>query len=541
MKRLITLLASLLLLGSAAAVAQEYVSTPVTVSKEKVKLNGKVYLSHVVLERQTLFGIAKAYGVNVEELYEANPSLHQTGLQKNAILLVPYREAAVQEEVKTPQGDGSYTEHTVKWYEDIEDIARRYDVTVKDIMELNGLKSKKLSTRQVLRIPVKAVVAEAVPADSTAMAAVPPAETPAEQAGVPAAQPDSTLLTIRKHEGVDFSLVLPLQAGGRAGELNMDFYSGVLLALKDMEAEGTKVQAHIYDLSAGLPPVDALVRSDFVLGPVASRELEAILQRVDSLVPVISPLDQKATVLSTYYRNFIQVPSAAENQYEDLAEWLKDDADESDRIILISEKGAGNVSAPVAIRSAMARRDLNYEILNYAIVEGRSIPARLAESMSREGTNRVVVASESEAFMGDVVRNLGIMLGKDYDIVMYAPSKVRTFETIEGSAYHNASLHICTSYFADYTASEVDRFVKSYRSLFRTEPSQFAFQGYDVTRYFVKAVARYGNAWTSRLGAEKASGLHTDFLFDTDENGNHFNTAVRRIIFRKDYTTTLED
>ncbi len=541
MKRLITLLASLLLLGSAAAVAQEYVSTPVTVSKEKVKLNGKVYLSHVVLERQTLFGIAKAYGVNVEELYEANPSLHQTGLQKNAILLVPYREAAVQEEVKTPQGDGSYTEHTVKWYEDIEDIARRYDVTVKDIMELNGLKSKKLSTRQVLRIPVKAVVAEAVPADSTAMAAVPPAETPAEQAGVPAAQPDSTLLTIRKHEGVDFSLVLPLQAGGRAGELNMDFYSGVLLALKDMEAEGTKVQAHIYDLSAGLPPVDALVRSDFVLGPVASRELEAILQRVDSLVPVISPLDQKATVLSTYYRNFIQVPSAAENQYEDLAEWLKDDADESDRIILISEKGAGNVSAPVAIRSAMARRDLNYEILNYAIVEGRSIPSRLAESMSREGTNRVVVASESEAFMGDVVRNLGIMLGKDYDIVMYAPSKVRTFETIEGSAYHNASLHICTSYFADYTASEVDRFVKSYRSLFRTEPSQFAFQGYDVTRYFVKAVARYGNAWTSRLGAEKASGLHTDFLFDTDENGNHFNTAVRRIIFRKDYTTTLED
>lgn len=541
MKRLITLLASLLLLGSAAAVAQEYVSTPVTVSKEKVKLNGKIYLSHVVLERQTLFGIAKAYGVNVEELYEANPSLHQTGLQKNAILLVPYREAAVQEEVKTPQGDGSYTEHTVKWYEDIEDIARRYDVTVKDIMELNGLKSKKLSTRQVLRIPVKAVVAEAVPADSTAMAAVPPAETPAEQAGVPAAQPDSTLLTIRKHEGVDFSLVLPLQAGGRAGELNMDFYSGVLLALKDMEAEGTKVQAHIYDLSAGLPPVDALVRSDFVLGPVASRELEAILQRVDSLVPVISPLDQKATVLSTYYRNFIQVPSAAENQYEDLAEWLKDDADESDRIILISEKGAGNVSAPVAIRSAMARRDLNYEILNYAIVEGRSIPARLAESMSREGTNRVVVASESEAFMGDVVRNLGIMLGKDYDIVMYAPSKVRTFETIEGSAYHNASLHICTSYFADYTASDVDRFVKSYRSLFRTEPSQFAFQGYDVTRYFVKAVARYGNAWTSRLGAEKASGLHTDFLFDTDENGNHFNTAVRRIIFRKDYTTTLED
>ncbi|MBR4735698.1 MAG: LysM peptidoglycan-binding domain-containing protein, partial [Bacteroidales bacterium] len=70
MKRFITILLSALFVCS-AAFAQEYVPTPVTVSKEKVKLNGKVYLSHVVLERQTLFGISKAYGVTEEDLYEA--------------------------------------------------------------------------------------------------------------------------------------------------------------------------------------------------------------------------------------------------------------------------------------------------------------------------------------------------------------------------------------------------------------------------------------------------------------------------------------
>ena len=542
MKRLLTFFASLLLLCSATAVAQDYVSTPVTVSKEKVKLNGKVYLSHVVLERQTLFGISKAYGVSVDDLYEANPSLRQTGLQKNAILLVPYHEAAPQEVEKAPKSDGSYTEHLVKWYEDIEDIARRYDVSVKEIMELNGLKSKKLSARQVLRIPVKAVAEKEAPADSTAAAtdavaaAAPVAAATEEVVQVPEEQPDTTLLFVRSHEGVDFSLVLPL----RSGELNMDFYSGVLMALKDLEAEGNKVTAHIYDLSAGLPPVEALQKSDFVLGPVASRELEAILQRVDNKVPVISPLDQKATVLSTYYHNFIQVPSAPDNQYEDLVAWLKEDTESNDTVLLITEKGAGNIAAPVAIRSAMARLTLDYEILNYAIVEGRGIPARLTDAMSQEGVNRVVVATESEAFMGDVVRNLGIMRGKGYDIVMYAPSKVRTFDTIEGSDYHDASLHISTAYFADYNAPEVDRFVQAYRALFRTEPSQFAFQGYDITRYFVQTVARHGNAWMRYLGAKKENGLHTDFLFEPDENGNHRNTAVRRIVFRKDYTTTLE-
>ena len=549
MKRLITLISSLLVLCCGAALAQEYVPTPVTVSKEKVKLNGKVYLSHVVLERQTLYSICKAYGVTEEDIYEANPSLRETGLQKNAILLIPLKEHAPAETrgetAPQNQAEGpssSYTEHTVKWYEDIDDIARRYDVTVKDIMDLNGLNSKKLKTRQVLKIPVK-TVAGPVPADTvkTVETKAPEEEEqrlPAQEFQVPEVS-DSELLNLRSRDVVDFSLVLPLRANSKPSEVNMDFYSGVLLALKDLEAEGLKVQAHVYDLSAGLPPVDALVRSDFVLGPVASRDLEAILQRVDGRVPVISPLDQKASSLSNYYRNFIQVPSSADNQYDDLGQWVKDDAGENDKIILISEKAAGSVTASVAIRSALARRELTYDILNYAIVEGRSIPNTLSASMTKEGTNRVVVASESEAFIGDVVRNLGIMLGKGYDIVMYAPSKVRTFDTIEGSAYHNAALHICSSYHVDYAAPEVDRFTRAYRALFRTEPSQFAFQGYDTARYFIVRAARYGSNWADRLGHERSSGLHTDFLFDTDANGNHHNVAVRRIVFKKDYTTTL--
>jgi len=487
MKRLITLIASLLLLSCSAALAQEYVSTPVTVSKEKVKLNGKVYLSHVVLERQTLYSISKAYGVSEDDIYEANPSLRETGLQKNSILLIPYRENAGSQTEAGPQNntDPSYTEHTVKWYEDLEDIARRYGVTVREIMDLNGLKNKKLTTRQVLKIPVKKGSAPTTATERKAgepevkdvEPASPSTDTPsAQQLNVPKVS-DSTLLRLRSRDRVEFSLVLPLKAGSNPSEVNMDFYSGVLMALKDLEADGLKVKTHVYDLSAGLPSTDDLLESDFVLGPVASRDLEAILQRVDGKVPVISPLDQKAASLSANYQNFIQVPTAVDNQYDDLAQWVKDDFDIKDKVLLITEKGAGNVSSAVAIRSALARRELNYDIVNYSIVEGRSIPAILGNRMTENGVNRVVVASESEAFIGDVVRNLGIMLGKGYNMVMYAPSKVRTFDTIDGSAYHDASLHLCTSYFADYSTPEVDRFVRGYRSLFHTEPSQFAFQG----------------------------------------------------------------
>lgn len=548
MKRLLTLIAAVAVLGCAQAMAQEYVPTPVSVSKEKVKLNGKVYLSHVVLEKQTLYSIGKAYGVSEEEIYEANPSLRETGLQKNAILLIPYKEIA--EPVAAEDGTGAaaknYIEHTVRWYEDLEDIAHRYDVSVKDIMELNGLKNKKLSTRQVLKIPV---VAAAEPARETEEAPITVEEVKGDALAAPVVLqeavpevPDSTLLTLRSRETVNFSLILPLRTATGTSEVNMDYYSGVLMALKDLEEEGVKAHMHVYDLNAGIPPIEDLVRSDFVLGPMASRDLEAILQRVEGRVPVISPLDQKAAALSANYKNFIQAPTAIDHQYEDLAQWVKEEQNPNDKVMLITEKGAGNVTAAVAIRSALARREMSYDILNYAIVEGRSIPATLTEMMAagKDSLNRVIVATESEAFMGDVVRNLGIMQSKGFRIVMYAPSKVRNFDTIEGTAYHDASLHISSSYHVDYSSPQVEHFVQAYRALFRTEPSQFAFQGYDTARYFVVRSIRYGSSWPQFLGTERSSGLHTDFLFIQDENGNNHNRAVRRVVFEPDYTTTLQ-
>ena len=550
MRRLASILiGALLALGGTAALAQEYVPTPVTVSKEKVKLNGKVYLSHVVLERQTLYGIATAYGVKVDDIYEANPSLRETGLQKNAIILIPFRDG-VKDEV--PENSGAYTEHVVKWYEDLEDISRRYNVSVKEIMDLNNLTSRKLGTRQVLKIPVVPVkeIPDQVRNEEGVRNEGKTAEGPevltegaVAKADVVEEKPvevEFTAPAIAPKEIVNASLVLPLHASGNVSELNMDFYSGVLMAMKDLEEKDIKVNLQVYDLMAGIPPVDALTSSDFVLGPVASRDLEVILQRVEGKVHVISPLDQKAAGLAANYTSFIQAPTPADNQYDDLGMWVKEDTQENDKIILITEKGATNVNAAVSIRSALARQSLTYDIVSYAIVEGREIPETLSQIMVKGGVNRVVVASESEAFTSDVVLNLGIMRGKGFDLVMYAPSKVRTFDTIEGSAYHDLSLHISTSYYVDYTSPEVNRFVRAYRALFRTEPSQFAFQGYDTAMHFVTWVAKYGNGWAFMLEHGRSKGLHTDFEFDADEAGNRQNKAVRRIIYRPDYTTTLE-
>ena len=69
--RFLALCWSLVCLAGAApaAYAQDYQPVPVTVSRSQVSLNGKLYYAHIVLERQTIYGITKAYDVTEEDLY----------------------------------------------------------------------------------------------------------------------------------------------------------------------------------------------------------------------------------------------------------------------------------------------------------------------------------------------------------------------------------------------------------------------------------------------------------------------------------------
>ena len=98
MERRILILRIVMILTLAAAAypsvsAQDYVATPVSISKDKVKIDGKVFYSHIVLDKQTLYSISKAYNVSIEDIYRHNPSVKENGLRKNDIINIPVVEA----------------------------------------------------------------------------------------------------------------------------------------------------------------------------------------------------------------------------------------------------------------------------------------------------------------------------------------------------------------------------------------------------------------------------------------------------------------
>lgn len=523
--------------GTAAMSGQEYENTPVEVSKEKVKIDGQVCYSHVVLEKQTLFSISKAYDVSIDDIYRFNPALKETGLKKNSILIIPasvQKETVAKDESRPvqenkPEPRKKRTIHTVKWFEDLDMIAERYGVAVESIMQLNNLKDKKLSRRQKLMIPYKDEVFEV------------PEEEVEKEAADSLATKDSTVLDDRSlfpgmfqtRKDVKVSLLLPFKAtGSTSSRSNMDFYSGVLLALYDLGNEGISTDLQVYDIADGrLPSSEAINSSDLVIGPISSGDVSRLFASDSLADAVVAPLDQRVAPLAYTHKGLIQAPTPHEIQYKDLMSWIGEDMRAGDRMLVISEKGAVHTDAITQMKAAADSSGLQYAPLAYSILEGRNVTGSLEYLMTETGANRVFIASESEAFVNDVVRNLNIMIHKKYDVVLYAPSKIRSFETIEVENFHNTSMHVSLGYYIDYEDARVKDFLLRYRALYNTEPTQSAFQGYDIARYFIALCSKYGDRWQEKLDRSDMTMLQNFFRFRKAGEGGYINTGVQRIIY----------
>ena len=97
---------------------------------------------HVVAKGETLYSISRKYGITVNELCNKNNISQSQVLKVGQRLTIPSREVPDTETYIVVKGDTFYG------------VARRHNMTVEELLELNGLKSSAtLKIGQVLKVP----------------------------------------------------------------------------------------------------------------------------------------------------------------------------------------------------------------------------------------------------------------------------------------------------------------------------------------------------------------------------------------------------
>jgi len=506
-KFILTLTVILAALFSAGA--QDYIATPVQVSKEKVKLDGKVYYSHVVLERQTLYGISKAYEVSIEDIYTANESinLRETGLKKNSIILIPVNDANTNSGRKNKKDKDKG--NTTAELPQIEE-PQKPDTVIIPTAPIEIVEPEEESILEI--------------ADTVEVAASP---------------------TFEPKSNVNVIMMLPLKAAsGRGSSGYMDFYSGALMAARVKGTQGINVNLSIYDVANGIPNIkqSEYENADVIIGPVFSDNIKNVLNAIPDNLHVVSPLDPKTEAIAKVNENLIQAHGGNDMQYADLVSWMGREYSVGEKIIIVYEKGR---DADIKkVESLLTDGGYEFSKLSYNILEGRNIDVALKARMEAGKTNRVFIVSESEAFVNDALRNLSLLTVSSsgtYQVALYGPSKIKSFETIEAENLHNTNLHLSLSYNVNYDDSRVKDFLMKYRAIFRTEPTAYAYQGYDLTYFFITEIAKYGDNWYNWFTEDTGSLLQTDFHFEKyngEETSGYVNTAIRHIVYGPDYTIT---
>lgn len=592
----ITLTALLCLLLAANtltnAAAQDFVATPVEVSTEKVNVRGTVYYLHKVLKGHTLYSISKAYGVEVEDIRKANPSLSE-GLKAGTLLYIPEatpagitsignapeadtsavstgpevsekaESAAAKEKVqkeKSTRQNRKYRKYNVKWYETLDDVAVKFNVTTEALIALNGIdtesgkriRSVMIPDEQYMKdfregrieIPDKGALtddsgnAEGTNGHGLYTAGNSLDVTGSPKPAVPGEPYSAGMYTI--------SLVLPFNASRQTSDMNAytaDFYAGTLMAMADLKERGmfshfilNVVDLNRYNSAWEAVADNALRGSELIIGPISERDMQPIASYAKSNgIPIVSPLDVNTASLAEgnpwFYLFPPQSDLALSHQIDKIEQARKNGGNES--VTVIYEQGHDNSPMVTQTLTELESRGIPYRTFKYDFLSGRGIDSQMYLSLDATSVNRVIIPSVSEAFVTDALRNLNLIRSsRNCRIEVYGMSKWKSFETVELDYFHSLELRLALSYHIDYNTPETMEFIRKYRAAFNTEPSSFAFQGYDILTFFVNAMNYWGRNFPQGIVNERKSLLQSDVLFlPTGSGSGYENRAFKDICF----------
>lgn len=546
-------------------------------SQTEIEVSGKKYILHPVKKGETTFSICQKYKVSIDELKAANPELSavlksgttvkipvktESMVQKTAPVIEKQPETVQEKEIR--QADvREYYYHKVTQKQTVYSISRQYGITSDELIRHNPEIASGLKAGQVLKVPViKNGVPEPNFGEEIKREATPAAIQPTNsktESDAKEASAECQPVAGKHTKKYNAALLLPFNissndqapASGtnslltskidvttyvnqvydsisQGVSLNIDarvegfveFYEGALLALDSLQRKGMNIEMFVFDASNlktinNLLQLDVFRELDLIVGPVLPELQETVAAfAAKNRIPMISPLAPNGHFEESnpYY---FKVNPSREYQVEQTAQFIVNEFGNKNLILLQMSSSSNPAEAKLA--------ELTNEKLKQAQKPGRTKVMR-EYSFQRQGLNAIrpmlsetdenvfVIPSDNEAQVSVAITNI-TSLAEHYNVAVVGTSNLPKLKSIQTENFHRVRLHYLSPYFIDYKQPLTRRFVGLYRDTYAGEPSQFSFQGFDVTYYFLNALFLYGKDFRSCLPNYQAELTQMNFHF----------------------------
>jgi len=558
-------------------------------------IEGERYNYHEIKPGQTLYSISRLYQVEVDELRRVNPDINPDDLKPGYMLRIPRsveNRYAEQQEVKDRD---MFETHKVRRRETLFSISRRYDVDMEIIRKVNaGVNFSNLRRGTELKIPTDQWFVLNYP--GTPEEGRETAESGIDSVKYSGLVPSDSLCINKNNVGsvlrpVRVALLLPfdldatekanivekVQNGdtiktvrqnpvlARRSVVFVEFYEGALLALDKLKQENVNVELSVFDIASENLSVkdflDAnereLSKVDMIIGPARSENLKPVSDfALNHQIKLVYPLSNVNPELE---RNpwLFQINTPDTLVFDKMAAEIVRQSENYNLLAILPEEEDEYASRfieqlrkKVFFNEFALNKNINY--LEYRIV-GNEDQTNLEALLDPLKRNYVVVPTNQEATISKIVPTLaGIAETHGVPIHLFGMTEWLRAQSIEPEDMFRLNASIFTFFAFDYDNNQTKRFIEKYRDWYYTEPhavspyfqnsssspgySRYGAWGYDVTYYFISALARRGLHFEYCPDPINIQPVQFNFSFKRISNwGGFYNEGIFLLKFLQGY------
>lgn len=515
---------------------------PKEAKKQENKKQEPVY--HVVLTKETKYGIAKQYGITVEELEKKNPEI-VGGLQVGQTLLVkgerPKVEAPKQEvpKIETPKVETpvvvkpqgsitvvektlSTTEYTVQPKETLYSLAHQFNISQEELIKLNPDLKEGVKEGMIIDVPLRQEVKTFVKKELTDLTKTIQSDgkkklallLPFNMVKLDKDTINSTRSRLKKDKFLNMTL---------------DFYAGALMAIDSAKVMGLNVDVLILDSDetksnsnlTSLIQENNLKSYNAVIGPFYQNNAEKAASLLGN-VPVISPLSKD---YDKKFPNLIQAVTMSDDIKQAMFDFMRQ---KSGTIIAVVDPKKGSVRQYMETN----HKDVQFAAFN---AQGGLDVAQLKSLMVKDKMNYVVMETEKTNLILSTTSAL-MALQKDFQInlVILGENDALDFEEIQISRLTKLKLHYPSASRPNKT-SEAEIFENNFKKKNRVFPNQFATRGFDVTFDILLRLNQEKPIMETfeELASEQ---VESEFNYVQNPDGGYTNKGVHILYYDTDLT-----
>lgn len=482
-------------------------------------------LVHTVARKETLFGVAQRYKVDINDLLERNPEA-TGGLKEGMTLVIPMaRVKDVAAAQLTPAAEGDATMHLVEPGETLYALSKRYGVTGDAIQAANGGLPEGLKAGHYVRIPLpttEPVVEEPRPAAGTRYHI-------------------ALLLPFALDKDDSLHQADPTAKGFHdMTNIALQFQAGARMALDSLATLGLNAEVHLYDVGTDAATWGPVVRRsemrdmDLFIGPFHRGAIDQLTALAKG-THVVCPVAQTNKVILGQ-PHVSKVIAGRSEQVEHLARFIASRF-ARENILLVrgdlpAERDLQDQMARLLQQSLGTRNDRLRDSL-VVVRPGKRDLGDLAGKLDANRDNILVVPSEDVEYVSSLVTKLLPLLTKYRIKVMGMPSWT-AMEVIEPADLNKLNTHVPASTFIDREDPAVIQFSRVFMERYRTDPDPYAFLGFDVTFFYVTALMQEGRGFADHFDRVSTRPLHMGFRMKSMGLENGMTNAASVILEYRD-------